>query len=94
MKVFHDKHILRKAFTPGDKVLLYNSRLYLFLDKLRSRWSGPFIVRTVFPYAEVEIENPKNCDLFKVNGQRLKLFLELRSPEVEEILLDDLVYQD
>ncbi|KAH9723595.1 hypothetical protein KPL70_007173 [Citrus sinensis] len=92
MKVFHDKQILRKAFTPGQKVLLYNSRLHLFSGKLRSRWSGPFIVRTVFPYGAIEIENPKNGDLFKVNGQRLKLFLELRTLEVEEILLDDPVY--
>ncbi|KAH9801696.1 hypothetical protein KPL71_001121 [Citrus sinensis] len=30
MKVFHDKHILRKVFTSGQKVLLYNSRLHLF----------------------------------------------------------------
>ncbi|KAH9723597.1 hypothetical protein KPL70_007175 [Citrus sinensis] len=94
MKVFHDKHILRKVFTPGQKVLLYNSRWHLFPGKLRSRWSGPFIVRTVFPYGAIEIENPKNGDLFKVNGQRLKPFLELRTPEVEEILLDDPVYQD
>ncbi|KAH9681669.1 hypothetical protein KPL71_027055 [Citrus sinensis] len=94
MKVVHDKHILRKSFTPGQKVLLYNSRLHLFPGKLRSRWSGPFIVRTVFPYGAIKIENPKNGDLFKVNGQRLKPFLELRTPEVEEILLDDHVYQD
>ncbi|KAH9698191.1 hypothetical protein KPL71_023923 [Citrus sinensis] len=30
MKVFHDKHIMRKSFTPGQKVLLFNSRLHLF----------------------------------------------------------------
>ncbi|XP_026398708.1 uncharacterized protein LOC113294529 [Papaver somniferum] len=43
MKVFHDKRILRKSFTPGHKILLYNTRLHLFLGKLRSRWSGPFL---------------------------------------------------
>ena len=94
MKVFHDKHILRKSFTPGQKVLLYNSRFHHFPGKLRSRWSSPFIVRIVFPHGAIEIENPKNSDLFKVNCQRLKPFLELRTPEVEEILLDDPVYQD
>ncbi|KAH9686903.1 hypothetical protein KPL70_014565 [Citrus sinensis] len=30
MKVFHDKKIMRKSFTPGQKVLLFNSRLHLF----------------------------------------------------------------
>ena len=39
MKVFHDKHILIKSFTPGQKVLLYNSRLHLFPGKLCYRWN-------------------------------------------------------
>ena len=33
-KLFHDRHILRKEFTPGMKVLLYDSRLHLFPGKL------------------------------------------------------------
>ena len=82
MKRIHDKNILRKSFEPGQKVLLYNSRLHLFLGKLRSRWIGPFIVCTVFPHGTIDIENPKNGDMFKVNGQRLKPFLKLEPPEV------------
>ena len=72
MKVFHDKKIMRKSFTPGEKVLLFNSHLHLFSGKLRSRWSGPFIVHTVFPYGAIEINDPKNGFTFKVNGQILK----------------------
>jgi hypothetical protein len=34
----------------SQNVLLYNSRLHLFPGKLRSRWSGPFIVKHVYPY--------------------------------------------
>ena len=94
MKRFDDKNILRKSFELGQKVLLYNSLLHLFPGKLRSRWIGPFIVRIVYPHGAIEIENPKNGDMFKVNGQRLKPFLELEPPEVEEVLLDDPVYQD
>ena len=41
MKVFHAKQIMRKSFTPSQKILLFNSRLHLFPCKLRSRWSGP-----------------------------------------------------
>ena len=92
MKFYHDKNILRKDFYPGQKVLLYNSRLHLFPGKLRSRWSGPYIVRIVFSHGAIEIENPKNGDIFKVNGQKLKPFLELKSDEVDEILLEDPVY--
>ena len=40
----------------GQKVLLYNSRLGLMSDKLRSKWIGPFVVTNVFPYGTVEIK--------------------------------------
>ena len=75
-KVCHDKHIIRKSFTVGQKVLLYNSRLHLFPGKLRSRWSGPFEVTHVSPHGAVEVRNPSNGSIFKVNGQRLKPYLE------------------
>ena len=35
MKAFHDKHISRKTFEPNQKVWLFNSRLLLFLKKLK-----------------------------------------------------------
>lgn len=94
MKVFHDKKILRKTFEPGQKVLLYNSRLHLFPGKLRSRWTGPFVVKRVFPFGAIEIEDPKNGNVFKVNGQRLKPFLENIVLEDETISLENPVYED
>ena len=94
MKVFHDKQILRKSFETSQKVLLYNSRLHLFPEKLRSRWTGPFIVKNVFPYGAIAIENLKNDNIFKVNGQRLKPFLENFSQDEESINLEDSIYQD
>ena len=74
-KLFHDQIITQKSFTPGDKILLYNSRFHIFAGKLKTRWSGPFIVRTVFPHGAVKIFDPKSNQEFKVNGQRLKPFL-------------------
>ncbi|XP_049350309.1 uncharacterized protein LOC125814904 [Solanum verrucosum] len=41
-KKWHDKHIVSRTFEPGQLVLLFNSRLKLFPEKLRSKWSGPF----------------------------------------------------
>ena len=75
--VFHEKNIVRKYFAPSQKVLLYDSRLHFFPGKLRSRWTGPFIVKNSFPYGAVEIENIKNGNAFKVNGQRLKHSLKI-----------------
>ena len=54
-------------------MLLFNSRLKLFPGKLRSRWSGPFKVKKVFPYGTIEIKHPEK-GTFKVNGHRLKLY--------------------
>ena len=73
-KRMHDKHITRREFREGELVLLFNSRWRLFPGKLRSRWSGPFEVKKVYPFGAIEISS-KNGNTFKVNGQRLKLYL-------------------
>ena len=74
-KRWHDKNILKREFLPGQKVLLYNSRLKLFPGKLRSRWSGPFVITNVFPYGAVELK-AEDDRTFKVNGHLLKHFHE------------------
>jgi hypothetical protein len=56
MKKVHDQNILRRSSEPGQKVPLYNSHLHLFPGKLKSRWTGPFIIRTVFSHGAIEIE--------------------------------------
>jgi hypothetical protein len=85
---------LRKTFNIGQKVLLYNSRLHLFPEKLRSRWSDPFIVKHVYPYGACDIENPENGNVFKVNGYRLKVYFDNFSVENDFIELGDPVYKD
>ncbi|XP_073031262.1 uncharacterized protein [Primulina eburnea] len=70
-KRWHDKQILRRLFEPGQQVLLFNSQLRLFRGKLKSRWSGPFTVETVYPHGAIELKC-KNGETFKVNGQRVK----------------------
>ena len=75
VKRWHDKKIISREFRPGQKVLLFNSRLRLFPGKLKSRWSGPFTVVSVSPYGAVEVEDASSNRKFKVNGQRLKEYL-------------------
>ena len=94
LKLFHDKNIVRKTFEPHQKVLLYSSRLHIFPGKLRSRWTGPFIVKVFYPYGAVEIENSKNGKIFKVNGQRLKPFLKNFDRQENSAELVDLLYRD
>ena len=73
-KMWHDQKILRKEFKAGEQVLLYNSRLRLFPGKLKSRWSGPYIVITNTPFEAVTLKDESGNE-FKVNGQRLKHYL-------------------
>ncbi|GJT43618.1 reverse transcriptase domain-containing protein [Tanacetum coccineum] len=68
-KKWHDSRIRGdKNFKTGDKDLLFNS-------KLRSKWSGPFTVKTVYPYGAVEITDKNNFS-FKVNGHMLKKYYD------------------
>ena len=84
----HDRHLKQvKEFKCGEKVLLFNSRLKLFPGKLRSRWTGPYVVTQVFPYGTVEVES-EDGQRFKVNGHRLKHFVEGPTEEREEEVLD------
>ncbi|XP_076916259.1 uncharacterized protein LOC143575892 [Bidens hawaiensis] len=60
-KMFHDRRLKGgKDFKKG---------------KLRSKWTGPYLVNEVFPYDAVELENPDNGTSWKVNGHRLKNYL-------------------
>ncbi|XP_070019407.1 uncharacterized protein [Nicotiana sylvestris] len=90
MRRLHDQNIVERHFKPGDMILLYNSRLRLFPGKLKSRWSGPFRVVEVFPSGVVEITSEKDSHTFRVNGQRLKLYVGMSEPkEVTEIHLTE-----
>ncbi|XP_038875060.1 uncharacterized protein LOC120067586 [Benincasa hispida] len=75
-KHWHDKRLCEKNLQVGQKVLLFNSRLRLFLGKLKSRWSGPFMIKEIFPHGAVELTNEEGTNVFKVNGQRVKMYHE------------------
>ncbi|KAJ0568663.1 putative nucleotidyltransferase, Hydrolase [Helianthus annuus] len=67
MKASHDRKLRKvKEFSKGDRVLLYNSILKLFAGKLKSKWSGPYMVHYVFPYGAVEIMGESDGRSWKV----------------------------
>ena len=92
VKLFNDKHIVRKTFEPQQKVLLYSSHLHIFPYKIHSRWTNPFMVNTFHPYGAVKIENLWNGKIIKVNDQCLKPFLKNFEESIEELV--NPVYQD
>ncbi|XP_045802563.1 probable WRKY transcription factor 70 [Trifolium pratense] len=82
-KKLHDRRILRREFK-GELVLLFNSRLRLFLGKLRSRWSGPFEVTRVFQSGAIEIKSQSN-ETFTVNEQQLNYACRNTTQTWEEV---------
>ncbi|XP_038889208.1 uncharacterized protein LOC120079093 [Benincasa hispida] len=75
-KRWQDQRISKKEFVVVQKVLLFNSRLRLFPGKLKSRWSRPFIIKTIFPHGAVELTQEGGTNTFKVNGQRVKPYFQ------------------
>ena len=67
IKRWHDQKIQMREFKAGEQVLLYNSRLKLFLGKLKLRWSGPYIVITSTPFGAVTLKD-ESVNEFKVNN--------------------------
>nr|GEV60784.1 reverse transcriptase domain-containing protein [Tanacetum cinerariifolium] len=54
-KRLNDSKIKDHVFNIGDRVLLFNSRLKIFSNKLKSCGSGPFTISHVFSYGTIEL---------------------------------------
>ena len=74
MKKYHEQKIEKCNFLVGYLVLLFNSRLCLFPGTLKSKWTDPYLIIQLFPHGAVELENKKGVR-FKLNGQRIKIYL-------------------
>ena len=87
-KKWHDQMITCNNFNKGDQVLLYDSKLHLFPGKLKSRWTGPFIVQQAHPNGSVDLLNPNDNRVIKVNGRRVKPYVVQQIVREEILLLD------
>lgn len=59
MKRWRHLRILKREFAVGDLIILYNSRMWMFLKKLKSKWSEPFMITEVLANGVIEVENLK-----------------------------------
>jgi hypothetical protein len=90
-KRWHGKRIKIKQFKPGDKVLLFNSRVRLFgCGKLRSKWEDTYLVLHAMDHGAVTLQCDDG-DTFKANGQHLKLLLEPNPQDFVEVDVLDLL---
>ena len=58
----------------GDFVFLTSSRLRCLPRKFKSKRTGPYLITQVFPHGAVELETNEGVR-FKVNGERIKLYI-------------------
>jgi hypothetical protein len=80
-----------KTFNPRDKVLLFDSRVKLFgHEKLRSKWLGLYHVIDTSSHGAITIQDDDG-NAYKVNSQRIKLFLDHNKSLDKEIDVIDLV---
>ena len=86
-KQWHDHIIQPKELTPGNQVLLYNSKLKLFPKKLKSRWSRPFKLVRVYPHGVMDLLDEKTGQEFKVNGHKVKYYMDTYVDHSKEDLL-------
>ncbi|XP_015932425.1 uncharacterized protein LOC107458738 [Arachis duranensis] len=68
----HDRKIASRIFEPGQKILLFNSRLRLFSRKHKSHWKGPYVVTSVSPYGYIEPQGKDPDNRFTVKGHNVK----------------------
>nr|GEU37622.1 reverse transcriptase domain-containing protein [Tanacetum cinerariifolium] len=80
-KRLHDSKMKDRIFNVGNRVLLFNSRLNIFLGNLKTHCSGPFTITHVFPYGTIELSQTDGPN-FKVNGYRLKHYFEEDIPKM------------
>ena len=75
----------------GDLVHLDNYRLRWLPGKLKSKWTGPYLITQLFPHGAVELETKEGLR-FKVNGERIELYFghtESENEVVEAYHLDE-----
>lgn len=79
---------MKKEFKEGDHVPLFNSRLRIFPEKLKSRWTGPYTVIFVTTYGAIKLKLDSDNKI-KFNGQHLKHYPGGEIPAYEMIRMNE-----
>ena len=63
----------KQMFMVGDLVLVDSSEVPCLPGRLKSKWTGPYLITQVFPHGEVELKDKEGVR-FKRNKDRIKLY--------------------
>ena len=73
MKKGTEQKFAKQEFVVGDLVLVDSSGVPCLPGKLKSKWTGPYLITQVFPHGAVELIAKKGVR-FKKNRDRIKLY--------------------
>ncbi|CAM8896011.1 unnamed protein product [Rhodiola kirilowii] len=88
-KSCYDKRMVRKKFRRGKRILLYKSRLKLFPEKLRTKWSGTYTMARAYLDDHVKLAT-KGGKSVAVDRLRLNHFHTLKHREPPDGIDDDM----
>ena len=83
-----------KRRTVGDYVLLFKSRLRFFVEKLLSKWEGPYVIEEVYRSGAIKINNFEGTNPKVVNGQRIKHYISGNPLNVETNIIDNVTPEE
>ena len=63
MKKENEQKCANQEFRVGDLVLVDSSWSPCLPGKLKSKWTGPYLITQVFPHREVELNTKRECGL-------------------------------
>ena len=73
MKKENEQKSEKQEFKVGDLVLVDSSGVPCLPGKLKSKWTGPYLITQVFPHGAVQLEDKEGVR-FKRNRDRIKLY--------------------
>ena len=73
MKKETEQKNAKQEFVVGDLVLVDSSAVPCLSGKLKSKWTGPYLITQVFPHGAAELK-AKEGVRFKRNRDRIKLY--------------------
>ena len=84
MKKENEQKSSKQEFRVGDLVLVDSSGVPCLPGKLKSKWTGPYLITQVFPHGEVELKTKEEVR-FKGNRERINLYFGHTASVNEEI---------
>ena len=63
MKKENEQKSAKQEFRVGDFVFVDSSGSPCLPGKLKSKWTGPYLITQVFPHREVELNTKRECGL-------------------------------